>query len=104
MFGKEKTVLSQTPTGGNISKNKTKVFLYTEKESDFVTVENLCGLSLSEANKILAKDGFSIALSGIKNAALAEGATVTAQSLPPGSVVRRGEKITLEIVYCDFED
>ncbi len=104
VFGSGTTVLSQTPRTGEIDSSKTKVLLFTEEQSRYVTVENLCGLSLAEANGKLAQDGFCIVLSGIENAALAEGATVMEQSLPPGTVVKRGEKITLKIAYCDFED
>jgi len=104
ILGSGATVLAQTPSTGEISLSKTKILLFTEEQSDYVTVESLCGLSLAEANKRLAKEGFNITLSGIENAALAEGATVTEQSIPPGTVVRRGERITLRIVYCDFED
>ncbi len=97
-------ILSQTPTRGQISVDKTRVLLYTEEASAFVTMQDLCGKSLSEANQVLAKDGFSILLRGIESAATSEGATVTAQSIPPGTVVRRGESVELYIVYCDFED
>lgn len=104
IYGNGKTVISQTPSTGEISVGKTKVLLFTEERSNYVTVENLCGMSLSEANKKLAENGFLITLSGIENAALAEGATVMEQSIPPGTVVKRGKEIILKIAYCDFED
>ena len=68
---------------------KTKVLLFTEEKERYVTVPNVCDLSLSEANKVLIQSGFQIALSGIENASLSEGATVTAQSIPPGTVSPR---------------
>ena len=104
IFGNGKSILSQTPESGEISVNKTKVLLFTEPQSDYVTVENLCNMPLSEANRRLAEEGFLVTLVGIENRALAEGATVISQSIPPGTVVKRGETITLRIVYCDFED
>ena len=104
IYGNGKTVLSQTPAGGRITVEKTKVLLFSEQKSTYVTVENLVGLPLSEANKRAASEGFSIRLEGIESKLLAEGATVTAQSIPPATVVKRGEEITLYIVYCDFED
>ncbi|MBP3605475.1 MAG: PASTA domain-containing protein [Clostridia bacterium] len=104
VFGDGKTVLSQTPSGGEIPIDKTTVLLFTEPQSSYVTVESYCGLPLAEANERLMREGFSIVLEGIENRALAEGATVTAQSIPPGTAVKRGERITLRIVYCDFED
>lgn len=104
IHGKGDTILSQTPTSGEISLAKTKVLLYTEEASSFVTMKDLCGQSLAQANDWLAAEGFSILLAGIENAHLAEGATVMEQSIPPGTVVRRGEQIRLFIVYCDFED
>ncbi len=104
VFGNGKSILSQTPEGGEISVTKTKLLLFTEPQSTYVTVEDLCDMPLAEANKRLAKEGFLISLVGIENHALAEGATVIAQSIPPGTVVKRGENITLRIVYCDFED
>jgi beta-lactam-binding protein with PASTA domain len=104
IIGSGKTVLYQTPRKGEISTLKTKVLLFTEEKDRYVTVPNLCNLSLAEANKILMQEGFQIALSGIENASLSEGATVTAQSIPPGTVVARGTEITLRIVFLDFED
>ena len=104
IYGNGKTVLAQTPEGGKITVEKTKILLFTEQKSTYVTVENYLGTSLSEANKKLASEGFYIRLEGIEGRTAAEGATVTAQSIPPGTVVKRGEEITLRIVYCDFED
>ncbi len=104
IHGNGAQILSQTPRQGIISLQKTKLLLYTEPASAFVTVKDLCGMSLEQANAALVKDGFSIILRGIENAVLAEGATVTAQSLPPGTVAKRGESIEIYIVYCDFED
>ncbi len=104
IIGNGKTVLSQTPIDGEITIEKTKVMLFTEETSRYVITPNLCGLSLAEANKSLLQSGFNIALSGIENALLAEGATVTEQSIPPGTAVARGTEITLRIVYLDFED
>lgn len=104
IYGNGKTILSQTPREGTVSVNRTKILLFTEQQNDYVTVDDLCGLSLSEANKKLASNGFGIHLSGIENAWGAEGATVIEQSIPPGTVVKRGSSITLKIFYCDFED
>lgn len=102
--GNGKTIISQTPAGGEIVIEKTKVLLFTEEKTSYVTVPDLCGLSLAEANRRVLDSGLSPALSGIQNASLAEGATVTTQSIPSGTVVTRGTEITLNIVYLDFED
>ena len=102
--GRGKTIVSQTPASGEIVIEKTKVLLFTEEQTTYVTVPDLCGLSLAEANQRVWEEGLCPALSGIQNASLAEGATVTAQSIPHGTVVARGTEITLNIVYLDFED
>ena len=102
--GNGKTVLAQTPKNCEIVIEKTKVLIFTEEEERYVEVPALCGLSLADANEKLLQIGLSPALIGIEGAHLSEGATVTAQSIPPGTIAERGTSITLRIVYLDFED
>ena len=104
IIGQGNVVLSQTPEKDDyILKDIGKIILYTVKdEESYIEVPNVIGMSAAEANSILINKGFNIHIVGINNSS--GNATVTAQSIPRGSVVRRGATITLEIIYLDFED
>ena len=100
IVGNGSTVLRQTPGSDDyVSSEHAKIILFTENESDTVTVPALTGLSLSEAVKRALGAGLNIKISGN----LSSG-NVVYQSLPIGASVIRGSVITLEVLASDFED
>ena len=105
LVGTGGVVLSQTPDPDiDISLGYGKIILYTEERTlETVTVPNLIGLSLSQANAIVANSGLSLRIIGISDRE-GTGISVTEQSLPPGEAVKRGSVITIKILGTDFED
>ncbi len=100
IVGNGNTVLRQTPgSDDSVSGEHVKIILFTEAESDTVTVPSLTGLTLDEAAKRALNAGLNIKFSGNLSCG-----TVVYQSLPLGAVVLRGSVITLEALATDFED
>ncbi len=104
IIGNGSTVLLQTPSPSvEISKELSKITLYTEKMSDtYVTVPALTGLSLAEANAVSVSAGLNLRVVGIKD--FESRAVVVTQSIALGERVKRGTVITLTVIYLDFED
>lgn len=105
IIGDGGVILSQIPSAGiDISVASGKIYLYTEqKKNDTVTVPNLIGLGATEANVLATNTGLNISISGVRDITT-DCVCVTAQSLPPGAKVARGEVIRLTLLRTDFED
>ena len=100
MIGNGEFVLSQTPSKNDtVSSSLTKVILYTEASTVYITVPTLVGMEISDASKICIELGLNIRLSGS-----IDGGTVVYQSLPSGAKVEVGALITLRSLIDDFED
>lgn len=106
VIGEGDTVLRQTPSeGSTVTGALSSVLLYTEeKEPERITVPSLLGLDAAEANRIAVDAGFNIRIEGVKDYLRIEGAKVAAQSLPEGSEARRGDILTLTLLYYDSEE
>ena len=99
------TVVEQIPRADvAILKSNSVIYLYTERrEEEYTTVPSLVGLSIKEANILLANLGLNVRISGgISNNCTT--LTVTSQSLPMGAKVEKGAVITLSVLGTDFED
>jgi stage V sporulation protein D (sporulation-specific penicillin-binding protein) len=103
VIGKGNTVIMQTPNHNDAFIKKTgKVILYTEKSAMlYSVVPKITGLSLNEANDVLAHAGLNMYIS---SADCRSNATVTSQSIPQGTVVPISTVIYIEALYLDFED
>ena len=98
IVGNGTTVLDQTPTASDIIyPSATKIILYTEADSEMITVPLLVGKELSVAVKEAAENGFNVKISG-------SGGTVVYQSLPLGAQVKRGSLIEIHALVTDYED
>ena len=90
----------QTPGEDDVIDSKlSKIILYTEKISEYVTVPKLVGLTVEKAAEIAVNSGLNISIRGSS-----VGGTVTAQSLPLGAKVKRGQVVVLDALALDFED
>ena len=81
-----------------------KVILYTEQttQQDLVTVPNVVGMSLSEANATLTNSGLNYtALGGTSEDS---SATVRFQSAAEGTQLARGSTVTLTLVSGEVND
>lgn len=105
VIGDGNYVLRQSPAPDEeIIAELGRVILYTKDESDQVTVPRLTGKSLSEAIKIATEAGLNVKISG-RGQGLPDGNSfVIEQSIPEGTVTKRGEIITLLAPSTDFED
>ena len=104
ILGDGDTVIMQTPSQSDpFIKENGRVILYTDEKSLlYVSVPDVVGLSLYEANLRLTNAGLNLRIDGML---LENGdATVVSQSLTPGSVVNKNSIIELKILYLDFED
>lgn len=106
VVGGGSTVLRQTPTGGeSVTASLSRVILYTEETPpDTIIVPSLVGKSAAEANRIAVDAGFNICIRGVKDFLSVDGAKVAAQSLPEGTLAKRGDVIVLTLLYYDSED
>ncbi len=100
IVGDGEYIIGQTPGEDDIiTSTLSKIILYTENISEFVTVPKLVGLKIEEAAELSINTGLNIKIRGSTS-----GGTVIGQSLPLGAQVRRGEVIILEALAFDFED
>ena len=100
VIGSGNSILSQSPTFGDVISNKNStVVLYTTKDEEYVTVPNLIGKEISIAARECINLGLNIKISGS-----VDGGTTAKQSLPVGSRVKKGSKIELYALITDFED
>lgn len=103
VIGNGSTVLAQTPEKDqSVLYANSKVILYTEdKKHLYAVVPKVVGLSVEDANALIINSGLNVK---IKNPNGSGGATVTYQSLPEGTVVKRNSVLEIEILHLDFED
>lgn len=106
IIGNGDTVLGQTPSADStVTGALSSILLYTEEtEEEEITVPALLGLDAAEANRIAVDAGFNIRIEGVKDYLRIDGARVAAQSLPAGTTARRGDILTLTLLYYDSED
>ena len=100
IVGTGEDIIAQTPGEDDVIDSKlSKIILYTEKISEYVTVPKLVGLTVEKAAEIAVNSGLNISIRGSS-----VGGTVTAQSLPLGAKVKRGQVVVLDALALDFED
>jgi stage V sporulation protein D (sporulation-specific penicillin-binding protein) len=100
-------ITSQIPASGTaMEKANGHVILYTgkQKPQETVTVPNLIGKTAVAANSMVINAGLNIKIEGTKNYLSGTGATVVSQSPAAGTVVSRGEVVTVTFRYLDDED
>ena len=105
IVGHGDTVINQAPSSGEIiTVGVSKIILYTEKIDEKTNVPKLTGLTLVEAIKTATNAGLNIKISGIESVYPGSGSIIYEQSLPPGSVVKRGSVIVIRAIVDNFED
>ncbi len=98
-------VVRQVPDAGQSIPAGGAVLLYTEKESDSltVTVPNLVGRSVNDVNTLASQAGINVQMQGLivggGNAAVS-----SAQSVPAGEKVPKGTVVRVTFVYNDTAD
>lgn len=104
VVGEGTTVQSQSPTTGTTVAKGCKVILYTDGNvtRDLVSVPNLDGMTLSQANETLSYYGLNYAVIGAS--ADSAGALVRGQSEKPDAKVPKGTSITLTLVAGEVND
>lgn len=105
VIGSGNIVTSQLPEKGvDITPSLSTVYLFTDNcEAEYINVPSLVGLTALEANRLATNCGLNIKLLGIIDPTSTL-LTVTEQSIPPGTRVKRGEVITIKLYQTDFED
>ena len=99
IVGSGEVVIEQTPTASDlIYPGVTKIILYTEKNTELVSVPSLVGMELSAAVKEAMEYGLNIKISG------ADGGNVVYQSLPLGAQVKKGTVIEIRALITNYED
>ena len=98
-------VTAQSPSPStSLTKNMGSVILYTEySDTETVTVPDVLGKSVTEANQILVSRGLNIKIEGAKNYAISDTvyAKATYQSVDAGTSVEKGTVITVKFLYDD---
>lgn len=107
IIGNGSTVTSQIPKSGSMLSGETgRVLLYTgESEAKLsVTVPSLVGRTAAAAGKLAVNAGLNINISGAQNYDSGSGATVISQSPEAGTLVARGEIVTIDVRHMDGTD
>lgn len=100
-------VTSQSPASGEaIEKADGRVILYTgsAKEEATIVVPNLIGKTAVAANSMIINAGLNIKIEGTKNYLSGTGATVVSQTPAAGTVVAKGDVVTVTFRYLDDEE
>ena len=107
IIGDGNYITSQVPASGvSMEKVNGRVMLYTGKQKSKATilVPNLVGKTAVAANSMVINAGLNIKIEGTKNYLSGTGATVVTQSPAAGTVVARGEVVTVTFRYLDDEE
>ena len=108
IFGNGNVIISQMPRANSIVYQKSgKIFLYTEgyvSETITAEVPNIIGKTPEEANKAILNAGFNIKIEGSMNFSVNQGAKVVSQSPTQGTVMKRGDVVTIKIIYTDEKE
>jgi stage V sporulation protein D (sporulation-specific penicillin-binding protein) len=104
VVGSGSTVVSQSPTNGTSVSQGGKVILYTETttDRDLVTVPNLVGMTITQANETLSYYGLNYVAVG--TSASTSGALVSYQSVEEGTQLQRGSCITITLNTGEVND
>ena len=99
--GEGNTVISQVPTKGSTLRRNGKVILYTEEESktEYVTVPNVIGKSLSDVNSALTNANLNFKAGD--GASSHEGSIAYSQNYAEGCVVPAGTIIEVVFIIKD---
>lgn len=105
VVGNGNFIIAQSPIPGEkIIPEIGTIILYTADIDENTTVPNLTGKTLTEAIKAATLSGLNIKISA-SGAGVPDGTNrVIEQSIPPGTVTKRGTVITLLAPSTDFED
>ena len=107
IVGDGEIIVSQMPKENSvIFKNKGKIILYTENdsESQSVTVPNVVGKTPEQANTILINSGLNIKIIGNTNFKYGQGAKVVYQDYSEGTILPKGTVITIKVLYTEDKD
>ena len=98
--GEGDTVTGQIPVGGAVIPSGSQVVLYLgeEKPTDQVSVPSLWGMTASQAQEVLSRNGLYLRVSGTSRY-MSANATVASQSIVSGTQVDRGT-----VIECQFSD
>ena len=104
IVGTGDTVTGQLPSPGQSVPGGSQVLLYMgeEVEKIRVSVPDFAGLNRAQAAEAAGQLGLYILVTG--NTEIAPNVTVTAQSVPPGTVLDSGSTITLEFTDTSVRD
>ncbi|MVB10584.1 Stage V sporulation protein D [Caprobacter fermentans] len=99
IYGDGEKVVSQVPEPGKSIPKGGRVVLFTDQQSKekTVTVPDLVGLSLSQANERASQSGINISVSGAALTGTAN-AVSSLQSIAPGTKVAPGTVVTVSFI------
>ena len=108
IVGNGDTVLAQMPSkGSDIYIKSGKVLLYTVRDyQEQITIEvpNVIGKSPEEANLLLYNSGFNVKIEGAMNFSVNQGAKITYQYPSAGSLIKRGDIVTIKVIYTNEKE
>lgn len=106
IIGNGERIVSQYPAAGSVLDSSIgTLILYTDGAvSETVTVPNLIGMSMPEANAALLSRGLNISITGIRDDRHGRGALVTMQSVAPGESLPIGSIVRITVIFPDDAD
>ena len=97
----DKIVAQSPPAGTVVYKGMTKILLYTEEQTS-VRVPSLVGLSAAQAQTVASALGIELKFLGYADKG--KKYTIASQDIPEGSIINKGEYVTVLIAALDHED
>lgn len=106
IIGNGNTVISQTPTGGEVMNGSlSRILLYTDfSQSEILLVPDLMGLKSYEALKKAINAGFNVMVIGAKGTKPDADDVIVEQSLPGGEKAKQGSIIIIRVIHDGFKD
>ncbi len=110
VVGNGSEVISQVPAAGKrievVSGARGKVYLYTtdQKPANEVKVPDFTGMEPMQANGLVISSDLNIRIQGTNNHLTSNDVVVVEQSIAPGTMVPRGQVITLTFRYLGADD
>ncbi len=105
VIGEGETVRRQMPNAGSSLPANSVVILYTEENmSESVTVPDVTGLSLSQAQALLAECRLNMAVGGAGGTGASTNLTIANSQYPlPGATAEAGSLVEVEFRYQDVD-
>ncbi len=108
IIGDGENIVFQMPSANSeIYQKSGKILLYTDgmiSETITAEVPSVIGKTPEEANELILNAGFNVKIEGAMNFSVNQGAKIVSQYPSQGALIRRGDVITIKVIYTDEKE